>query len=270
MDERVLLFGQMLLTSTCLLVGRGVWAQVSPAQPSDSSACHAALGHLTVTAPALIEDGLLGHTPVEYLFSEDGDDVYSATSFDPNQEGQYLHGNVTIQRLLGGSNLAGGDGMRFIVVYQDEKSRQQAIGNLSKPGVLSTILVGSHAPLENLKFAVVHVQIDDGGPGSSVDKQKYGQWIMGTHSEKENISYELQNFKWSIVDIAYFEPKECIARANWGGSNFPAYDGMGNWIGDLNTGYPYKKLEPYNDPQYSRTIQILVSKLKRFVDETLK
>jgi len=124
--------------------------------------------------------------------------------------------------------------------------------------------------MENLKFAVVHVQIDSGGPGSSVDKKKYLTWIETAHTEKEDVYYELENFKWSIIDIAYFEPKTCISQNNWRGSEFPAYQGMGNWIGDLNTSYPYRKLEPYGDPQYAKTIEVLVAKLKKFVDQTLR
>jgi hypothetical protein len=253
--------------AVCFLWAGTMYTQLPLPQPAPDP-CQEQIHHLTVQSPALLEDGLVGHTPLEYLFSEDGDDIYSATSFDVNQLGQYLHGNVTTGKLLGVSTLGGGDGMRFIVVYQDEKSRQQTIDNLRKPGVLSTSVLGNHAPLENLKFAVVHVQMDYGGPGSSVDKSKYLAWIDKKHTPKEEREYYLDTFKWSITDIAFFEPKACLNYPQE--SSFPAYDGMANWIGDLNTGYPNKKLEPYWDPQYVRTINVMVMKLRKFADQTQK
>jgi hypothetical protein len=248
--------------AVCFLAAGTLYTQSPLPQPAPDP-CQEQIRHLTVQGPALIEDGLIGNTPLEYLFSEDGDDIYSATSFDVNQLGEALHGNVTIQKLLGGSPLGGGDGMRFIVVYQDEKSRQQTIDNLRKPGVLATILVGNHAPLENLKFAVVHVQIDSGGPGSSVDKKKYLAWIEKSHTGKEEIDYYLDNFKWAVTDIAYFEPKGCLNYRQE--SNFPAYEGMANWIGTRYAEFPY--LEPYWDPQYVRTINMMVAKLRKFADQ---
>jgi len=72
----------------------------------NSKQCVADLQHLTLPAYAQIQYGDdNGETPLVYLFSEDGDDIYSAIPSNARNYVEHLYSN----------------GISFIVVYQDER-----------------------------------------------------------------------------------------------------------------------------------------------------
>ena len=214
----------------------------------NSKQCVADLQHLTLPAYAQIQYGDdNGETPLVYLFSEDGDDIYSAIPSNARNYVEHLYSN----------------GISFIVVYQDERARQEAIHNLSQPGAVAVIAPGSsaHGSIDQLKFAVIHLKI-----GSSQDKPDDMGYI-GTHSPNEIYARVLLTTGWHIDSIKYFEPQSCAAPhavACYTKSG-QLTDGLGpNWITDLAIP-PWKQLEPRGDPQFVRTIEALRVKLKELI-----
>src|ERR1039458_3594082 len=145
----------------------------------DANQCLADLRHLTLPAYAQIQYGDdNGRTPLAFLFSEDGDDIYSALPSNKRNYVTQLYSN----------------GISFIVVYQDEQARQQSIHNLSQPDAVSHIAAGSspHGSLDRLKFAVIHLKI-----GSSQDKPDDAQYIA-PHSPDEVYAHVLLTTGWHI------------------------------------------------------------------------
>jgi len=234
-----------LLAFTCLCL---------PASAQRSDACREQLRHLTLPSSAQIDDGN-GETPVEFLFSDHGADIYSAIpANEPNGVVWFIS-----------------NGIRVIVVYQDEQARQQAIRNLSQPGVVADVVAGSsrHGSLDKVKFAVVHL-----GVGSSRDKPDEA-YIREHHSEQESYLHELLTSGWHIEGIKYFEPPSCEASKTTlctkpSGQlvpcvlpGLPANSGEPNWITDLNV---RERLEPYGDSQFVRITEAIKQKLKEFAD----
>jgi hypothetical protein len=226
-----------------------------PASAQTPAACRTALNHLTLPQTAQIDDGN-GETPLEFLFSDHGADIYSAI---PSSEPNYVTWFIS-------------NGIRFIVVYQEEQARQQAIHNLSQPNVVARVMTGSsrHSSLDEMKFAVVHL-----GIGSSRDKPDEA-YIRANHPAKEAYYHELLTAGWHIEDIKYFEPQACETYTprdlcvNKSGQAVPcvspglhASDVSANWITDLNVPHD-KKLEPYDDPQFVKTIEAMRVKLKAY------
>ena len=227
-----------------------------PASAQTTEACRAELRHLTLPSTAQIDDGN-GETPLEFLFSDHGADIYSAI---PSSEPNYVTWFVS-------------HGIRFIVDYQDEQARQQAIHNLSQPNVVAHVMIGSspHGSLDKLKFAVVHL-----GLGSSRDKLDEA-YIREKHPAKEAYYHELTTAGWHIEDVKYFEPQACETHTpsnlclNKSGQMVPcvlpglhASGVNSNWITDLNVPHD-KKLEPYDDPQFVKTIEAMRTKLKEYI-----
>jgi hypothetical protein len=205
---------------------------------------------------AQIDDGN-GETPLEFLFSDHGADVYSAI---PSSGPNYVPWFIS-------------NGIRFIVVYQDEQARQQAIHNLSQPNVVAHVMIGNsaHGSLDELKFAVVHL-----GIGSSRDKLDEA-YIRAHHPPLEAYYHELITAGWHIETIQYFEPQACETHLrsdlclNKSGQAIPcmlpglhASHGNSNWITDLNVP-PGKRLEPYGDTQFVKTIEVMRTKLKEYI-----
>jgi hypothetical protein len=229
-----------------------------PASTQTPEACRAAVLHLTLPPTAQIDDGN-GETPVEFLFSDHGDDIYSAI---PSSEPNYMFWFTD-------------HGIRVIVVYQDEQARQHAIRNLNQPGVVANVMPGSspHGSLDHLKFAVIHL-----GMGSSRDK--LDEPFIRTHSAKEIQYHELVSGGWHIEDIQYYEPQACVASRkndlclNDSDQAVPcvlqglhASHGSPNWITDVNIIPGKPKLEPYDDPQFVKIIDAMRSKSKTKVVE---
>src|SRR5438874_2996206 len=104
----------------------------SPAT-AQTDACRADVRNLKLPGRAFMDDVLgLSQPPVVFLFSQDGVDVYSSTDFRAMQAFE-----------IGGIPFA--NAFTVILVYQDERIRQQKIESLRK--------VYPDASLENLKFA---------------------------------------------------------------------------------------------------------------------
>jgi hypothetical protein len=223
-----------------------------PASAQTSSACRAQLQHLTLPSSARINDGN-GETPVEFLFSDHGADIYSAIpASEPNGITWFIS-----------------NGIRVILIYQEEEARQRSIHNLIQPNVVADVATGSshHGSLDKLKFAVVHL-----GVGSSQDKSDEA-YIREHHPAQEFYLHELVTSGWHIEGVEYFEPPSCeppklaLCTKSSGQAipcvlpGLPANSGEPNWITDLNV---RGRLEPYGDPQFVRIVDAMKAKLKDF------
>jgi hypothetical protein len=109
--------------------------------PQTTETCRVAVQHLTL--PSTVESPAMHPaqplTPIKFLFSVEGKDVYLATALRP----PYPWSPLTDQPLS------------LLLVYQDEKARQEAITFLHNMGSGGMLLKES-PPLDNLKFAAVH------------------------------------------------------------------------------------------------------------------
>jgi hypothetical protein len=225
-----------------------------PASAQTTDTCRAQLQHLTLPPTAQINDGN-GETPVEFLFSDHGADIYSAI---PSSEPSGIAWFIS-------------NGIRVFVVFQDQQARQQAIQNLIQPNVVADVAPGGspHGTLDKLKFAVVHL-----GVGSSKDKSDEA-YVREHHSPQESYLHELITSGWHIEGIQYYEPESCApARQelclNKTGQMVPcvshslhAADLDPNWITDLNIN-PFKRKPEPDDPQFLRIVEAMKAKLKEF------
>jgi hypothetical protein len=107
-----------------------------------AEACRAAVQHLSL--PSTIEFAELHPgqplTPIKFLFSLQGKDIYLATALAP----PYPWILMTDQPLT------------LLVVYQDERERQKATELLHEMGSGGMLMRASSPPLDNLKFSAVH------------------------------------------------------------------------------------------------------------------
>ena len=196
--------------------------------------CRAAAQHLTLPESAYV-DGPIGFSrpPLVFMFSQDGIDVYSATSFD----------------LLSRLDPSVRTGVRIILVYQDEKARQHKIDSLRGVVNFGNAMVPlRHAPLANLKFAVV-------------DFERTPIWVDNVLTRK-----------WLISSVEYFEPEACIVfpsdasdqmRLEWTKPNLQASQVYFDWI----TGITYpsnKRASPDSDPVLAKSIQVMHYLLQHF------
>jgi hypothetical protein len=126
-------------------------------------ACRSAVQHLVLPSFVEARPSYLGQTltPLKFLFSEQGIDVYSV--------------GVPRPALV--------DGVRALLIYQDEKVRQKIIQLMRGPTPGILITGGIRRPLDHLKFAVVNFSCNE------------SEFYAG---------------KGVVNDIQYYEPKECI------------------------------------------------------------
>lgn len=165
----------MRKTLESLLVLACFCVSVSAQTPQTSDACRAELWHMTVPAYAQITGYDL--TPLEFVFSQDGVDVYVAM---PSSRSHYV-------------NWIGQHGIRVIVVYQDELLRQEVIKWLLDPPNIQVVSLPHPIPIDNLKFAVAHYT-----PVGIRDGQE--------HTEKD----ELLAGDWAVEDVHYYAPQACV------------------------------------------------------------
>jgi len=152
----------MRKTLECLVI---VTLLSFPAAAQTTDACRADVRHLKLPGRALIDEVVgLSQPPVVFLFSQDGVDVYSATDFDAMRE--FLRGGIPFANAF-----------TVILVYQDERIRQQKIESLRK--------VCRYALLENLKFATWRFEL--------------------TPVWDENVLKR----KWLVAGMGYFKPVSC-------------------------------------------------------------
>jgi hypothetical protein len=208
------------------------------------------LQRLALPKSAQIDDGE-GETPLEFLFTDNGADIYSAIPTNPPNGSVWFFQN----------------GIRVVIVYQDESARQQAIRNLSQSGVVAKVMDGSsaHGSLDNLKFAVVHL-----GVGSSQDKPDQA-YLSQHHSAQESYLRLLVTGGWHVEGIQYYEPPSCSVPKtalcqNQNGRltpcvlpGLPADSSEPNWITNLNV---RERIESYGDPQFVRIVAAMKTKLK--------
>jgi hypothetical protein len=109
-----------------------------PACAQTSGACKTAMEHANIPkiATAVTDYDV---APLELLFSDQGIEVYSATSFRRPHPLQWIREN----------------GATAIIFYQGENARQKVIGPLRKRGSLPS-RVGYPQHLENIKYAMVN------------------------------------------------------------------------------------------------------------------
>jgi hypothetical protein len=130
-----------------------------------TEACRADMQHLKLPEHAIIDDVLgLSQPPLTYLFSQDGVDVYSATNFE-------------VMRLFQRTGMPFANAFTVILVYQDERVRQQKIESLLKDN--------PYAPFEKLKFSIWRFEL--------------------TPVWDDNVLKR----KWLVAGIAYFKPVSC-------------------------------------------------------------
>jgi hypothetical protein len=246
-----------------------------PAFGEDSPACGDARSEMKIPLTAQV-GGEEDTANPEFLFSEDGDDLYLATSFDPARQ--------TLAKLLGiGSGFQDVGGVHILVVYQSEQAREQAIQNLTSLDALLVPVVGHHEPLANLKYAVIHLLPDLSKLTSIVVRTKY--------TERDLADYDLPHLRWYIAGISYFEPRSCDLSGDLDmcssatGQLFRcvlpglrATSTYNNWIGDmkLKCDGPFRPgcsasnppLEPYGDAQFSRLAEVLRKRVIAFAERT--
>ena len=133
----------------------GFGAQTEAEQPTKATQAQApteALGACAaVTQRASFPEGMIATTdydsaPLEFLFSDQGVDVYSATSYRRPYALQWISDH----------------GLTAIILYQDEDARQRQIDRLRKSESLPSRF-GFPQHLENTKYAMVSFF----GPGAS-------------------------------------------------------------------------------------------------------
>jgi hypothetical protein len=197
-------------------------APMLSAQTTD--ACRAQLQHLTLPPTARIDvpNETPGETPVKFLFSDSaGTEFYSVIPSNPQ----------------GGIHWFINNGVRIIVVYQDEQVRQQLIHMLKQPGVVGIPgCCRKHGILDKLKFAVYHLSAST----------------------------------WRIESVQYFEPPSCEPPEQVLYNNtyhtlpgLPADDRGFNWITDLNR----KPFESEDDPTYLRLVEAVKGEVKEIASE---
>jgi hypothetical protein len=168
-----------------------------------------------------------------FMGSMDGVDVYSAT---PWNELRYV--DPTLQ-----------DGMKVILVYQDEGVRQRKISSLRESVRLGDWLVPlRHAPLANLKFSVVHFEWT-------------AMWV-----------HDVLTRKWLVADVEYFEPEACIPLSpkpehwqlpEYTKPNLQADSSYLNCISGII--FPEnRRPSPDDDPVLAKTIRVLQTVLKKY------
>jgi hypothetical protein len=138
-----------------------------PASAQTPGACEAATQRLTVPpkATAVTDYDV---APLEFLFSDHGVDVYSATSYRRPYPLQWIREN----------------GVTAIIVYQDETARQKQIESLRKNGSLPS-RPGFPQHLENIKYSMINFF---GPSGSFVRDLEYFELKECVSSSEEKLA----------------------------------------------------------------------------------
>lgn len=144
-----------------------------PAQTSQ--ACKSDLRDLKLAGHAITDDGFARRkTSLQFLFSQDGIDVYSANDF-----------NLIWQKQRYGEPFDGA--LTAILVYQNEYMRQSEIQSLrDEMRMMDLLFRSSHPPLSNLKFSAWRFKLIRTGANGVSER------------------------KWLVLGIEYFEPVSCL------------------------------------------------------------
>lgn len=210
--------------------------------------------NLTLPQSVQLLDSGSNERPVQFLFSDHGADIYSAIPSDVDAAWFFSNG------------------IRVIVVYQDEQARQRAMDNLMQPGVLELDVSGTrHTTLDKLKFAVVRL-----GIGLSKDTSQEA-YVREHHVAQDSYLYRLLSDSWEVEEIQYFEPPSCepprtALCVNSSSRYIPCTvssftangDGDPNWIAAMNI---QGRLAPYGDPQFVRIVEAMKEKLEEIEEK---
>lgn len=152
-----------------------------PAFARTPEACRAQLARLTVpeysTAFSFVSHNGRAKLPSRLLFSQDGIEVCADT---------FPNGRDTFMRQISG------DGMRVLVVYQDEAVRQAMIKELRDKNVLPPRGLG--ALVDDLKYAEILFT---------------PEWLPSDLALGNNLGNPFDR-KWSVSHIEYDQPQQCM------------------------------------------------------------
>jgi hypothetical protein len=188
------------------------------------------LQHLTLPAYGVLDRGSI-RTPLEFLFSQGGVDVYSATYSIPNYP-----------------NWISSHGMSVILVYQEGAARQREIERLRERGRTVGGSATGRPPLDNLKFAVGHFR-----------------WQMGVGAFPEK--WLLDEVEYYEPQACVAGPPKVsdsqLPVPPWMAHDLHAAVGDANWIASLNV--PRNRmLGGDNDPLILKTIQAMQARINEF------
>ena len=169
--------------------------------------------------------------PMEFLFSDDGVDVYFATSYRRSYPLQWIKEN----------------GATAIVIYQNETVRQRVIQRLRKAGGLPS-RVGFPQHLENIKYSMINFF---GPSGEFVrDVEYFEPKPCVTHSEEQ-----LAGQLW--MDYSDFQL--------WAMPGLHASKDGPNWV----TGFysPYLIASAKSNPLYVKIHNAMVEKVSAYLSQ---
>jgi hypothetical protein len=168
--------------------------------------------------------------PLEFLFSEDGQDVYSATSYRRPDPLQWIRDY----------------GATAIIVYEDESMRQKHIESLRNSGSLPS-RVGFPQHLENIKYSMVNFF----GPSASfVRDLEYFEPKACVSSSEEKLAGLWMHYSdfqvWAMPGLH-------------GSRNEP------NWV----TGFysPHRIVSAKDNPMYVKIHNMVADKVKQYIDQ---
>jgi hypothetical protein len=169
--------------------------------------------------------------PLEFLFTDHGVDVYSATSYRRPYPLQRINDN----------------GLTAVLVYQDETSRQKQIQHLRESESLPS-RVGFPQHLENIKYA----RINFFGPGGSfVRDLEYFEPKPCVSPEEEKLAGQLW-MQYSDFQV-------------WAMPGLHANKNGPNWV----TGFysPYLVANAMETPVYARIHNTMVAKIQEYMSQ---
>jgi hypothetical protein len=196
------------------------------AQASDT--CKSAVGRAIIPkgATALTDYDV---APLEYLFSEDGVDFYSATSYRRSDPVQWIREN----------------GLTAIIVYQDETTRLKQIEHLRESNSLAA-RIGFPQRLNNLKYAMINFF----GPGSRfVRDLEYFEPKPCVTSSDESLAGELW-MRYEDFEI-------------WRMPGLHAAKNGPNWLTGFYT--PALIADATRNPTYARIHNVMADKLRIYL-----
>jgi hypothetical protein len=190
--------------------------------------CGAAVQRMSLPTIALTD---YDTAPLELLFSESGQDIYSATSYQRPDPLQWIHDH----------------GTTVVIVYQDASVRQRQIESLRKSGSL-LLRVGFPQHLENIKYSAINFF---GLSASFVRDIEYFEPKTCVTSSEEKMA-ELMWMHYSDFQT-------------WASPGLHASKNEPNWV----TGFysPYLVVSAKENPMYIKIHNVMSDKVKSYMDE---
>jgi hypothetical protein len=189
--------------------------------------CNTVTQHVTMP-PGFIATTDYDVAPLEFLFSDNGMDVYSATSYRRTYPLEWIREN----------------GMTVIVFYQDEKVRQRQIASLRKDN--SPARLGYPQHFENIKYSMINFF----GPSAAfVRDVEYFQPKPCVSSSEEHLA--------GLLWMHYSDFQLWAMPGLHASKNGP------NWI----TGFysPYLIVSAKDNPTYVKMHNVMADKVKEYI-----